>query len=100
MRPTRPPAARRGAFFAAVALAALAASPHRASAQEAGTVSASGTMRRAIAREDGSYRLILPPGRYELRARLVGYAVARESVTVTARQTQTRDFRQTRAATT
>jgi iron complex outermembrane receptor protein len=79
------------------------------------TVTASGTTRAAITRDDGSYRLILPPGRYELRARLIGYAAVRESVTVAPRSTSravevvqasgaaantVRDFSLTRAVTT
>jgi iron complex outermembrane recepter protein len=78
------------------------------------TVTASGTTRVATTRDDGSYRLILPPGRYELRARLIGYAAVRESVTVAPRSGAAevvqaseagggavgRDFRLTRAATT
>jgi iron complex outermembrane receptor protein len=69
-------------------------------ALQGATVSASGTTRVAAARSDGSYRLVLPPGRYELRARLVGYAAAVESVTVAAGQAVSRDFQLSRAATT
>src|ERR671916_1232522 len=61
------------------------------------TVTASGTTRVAVTRDDGSYRLVLPPGRYELRARLLGYTAARESVTVVGRESVTRDFRLARA---
>src|SRR5918997_5035093 len=85
--------------FSAALAAALVAFPSMAAAQEAravtgrvtgengeplqgATVTASGTTRVAVTRDDGSYRLVLPPGRYELRARLVGYTAARESVTV------------------
>jgi iron complex outermembrane receptor protein len=106
----------RRRFYAALAIALVALSS-AAAAQEAGTVTgrvlgevgeplqgatvtASGTTRVAVAREDGSYRLVLPPGRYELRARLVGYSAARDSVTVVARETVNRDFRLTRAVTT
>src|SRR5918999_2939674 len=80
------------------------------------TVTASGTTRVAVARDDGTYRLVLPPGRYELRARLVGYTAARESVTVAprtaargievvqasdaGRNVVDRDFRLSRAVTT
>jgi iron complex outermembrane receptor protein len=107
---------RRTRVYPAFAFA-LVVMPSAAAAQDAGTVTgrvigetgeplqgatiaASGTTRVAAAREDGSYRLVLPPGRYELRARLVGHAAARESVTVVARQTVNRDFRLTRAVTT
>ncbi|MFN2565614.1 MAG: TonB-dependent receptor domain-containing protein [Gemmatimonadaceae bacterium] len=80
------------------------------------TVTASGTTRLAVTRDDGTYRLVLPPGRYELRARLVGYAAVRESVTVAPRgpsrgvevvqaseaagNTLNRDFQLARAVTT
>jgi iron complex outermembrane receptor protein len=64
------------------------------------TLSASGTTRTAVTRDDGSYRLVLPPGRYELSARLVGYAALRESVTVAPRETVNRDFSLRRAVTT
>ena len=78
------------------------------------TVSVSGTTRTAVTRDDGTYRLALPPGRYELRARLVGYAAVRESVTVAPRSAGgvevvqaseagamlTRDFKLARAVTT
>ncbi len=75
------------------------------------TVTVSGTTRTAVTREDGTYRLALPPGRYELRARLVGYAAVRESVTVAPRSSEvvqaseanatlSRDFKLARAVTT
>jgi iron complex outermembrane recepter protein len=80
------------------------------------TVTASGTTRVAVTRDDGSYRLVLPPGRYQLRARLIGYAAVRESVTVAPRSSSragevvqasetagnavNRDFRLARAVTT
>jgi iron complex outermembrane recepter protein len=76
------------------------------------TVTVSGTTRTAVTRGDGTYRLVLPPGRYELRARLVGYAAMRESVTVSPRSAGevvqasqggslvTRDFKLARAVTT
>lgn len=49
-------------------------------------------------RTDGSYRLTLPPGRYELRVRLLGYSTARDSVTVTSGGTTTKNFVIERAA--
>jgi iron complex outermembrane receptor protein len=71
------------------------------------TIIVSGTTRTTLTREDGTYRLALPPGRYELRARLVGYAAVRESVTVAPRSSEviqasetSRDFRLARAVTT
>ena len=48
------------------------------------TVVASGTGRGTQARPDGTYRLALPAGRYEIRARMPGFTAARDSVTVTA----------------
>jgi iron complex outermembrane recepter protein len=63
------------------------------------TVSATGTQQGALTRGDGTYRLTARPGRYELRARLIGFTVARESVTVAAGTTTTRDFTLERSAT-
>ncbi|MCU0648597.1 MAG: TonB-dependent receptor [Gemmatimonadaceae bacterium] len=51
-----------------------------------------GTPRGAITREDGSYRIVLPAGRYELLVRLLGYRSTRASVTVAAGATLTQDF--------
>ena len=62
-------------------------------------VMVSGSARGANVKSDGSYRIVLPAGRYELRARLLGYVAARESVTVAAGETVSRDFRLARAAT-
>lgn len=62
------------------------------------SVAISGTQFGAIAKSDGTYRINLRPGRYELRARLIGYALARDSVTIRAGQTVTKDFTLTRAA--
>ncbi len=64
------------------------------------TVGVTGTPFGAITRGDGTYRLTLRPGRYELRARLIGYGVARDSVTVTAGGAATVNFRLSRAAST
>jgi len=64
------------------------------------TVAVSGTMRGATAGNDGTYRVTLPPGRYELRARLIGYASARDSVTVIAGSSVRHDFTLARSATT
>jgi iron complex outermembrane receptor protein len=61
-------------------------------------VSATGTTSGALTRADGSYRITLRPGRYELRARLIGYALARDTVVVAAGQTVSRNFRLTRSA--
>ncbi|MEP6991505.1 MAG: TonB-dependent receptor [bacterium] len=58
----------------------------------AGTVVATGTGRGTQTRADGSYRLTLTVGRYELRARAVGFASGRDSVTITAGGTATVNF--------
>ncbi|HEY3287926.1 MAG TPA: TonB-dependent receptor [Gemmatimonadaceae bacterium] len=62
------------------------------------SVAVAGTQFGAIARGDGMYRINLRPGRYELRARLIGYGLARDSVTIRAGQTVTMNFTLTRAA--
>lgn len=62
-------------------------------------VSLAGTTRGAIVRSDGSYRLTAPAGRYEIRARLLGYTPRADSVTVTAGSDVTKSFTLERAAT-
>ena len=64
------------------------------------SVSATGTVHGAIARGDGTYQFTLPAGRYEVRARAFGFAVAVDSITVTAGTTTTKDFAPQRIATT
>src|SRR5436190_2185697 len=66
----------------------------------AATIAVTGTPFGALTRGDGTYRLALRPGTYELRARLIGYASARDSVIVTAGGSATRNFRLSRAAST
>jgi iron complex outermembrane receptor protein len=56
------------------------------------TVVASGTGRGAQTRTDGTYRITLPVGRHELRARALGYTSAVDSVTITAGGTATVNF--------
>ena len=56
------------------------------------TVVASGTGRGAQTHADGTFRLTLPAGRFEVRARLVGFSSVRDSVTIIAGQTTTRTF--------
>jgi iron complex outermembrane recepter protein len=51
-----------------------------------------GSQQAAITRADGTYRLQLPPGRYELQAGLIGFAAVTQSVTVSAGHTTTLDF--------
>ncbi len=60
----------------------------------------SGTQSGTISRGDGGYRISLRPGRYEIRARLVGYGVASDSITIVAGGTITQDFTLQKAATT
>ena len=63
------------------------------------TVQISGTTFGAISRSDGSYRIAMRPGRYEMRVRLLGYTGARDSVTISAGQDQTRDYSLSRSIT-
>src|SRR5689334_13438849 len=63
------------------------------------TVSLAGTPRGAIVRSDGSFRLTAPAGRYEIRARLLGYTPRSDSVTVNAGSDVTKSFTLDRAAT-
>ncbi len=63
-------------------------------------VVAVGTGRGVQTRSDGGYRLTLPPGRYELRARAVGYTSARDSVTITSGGNTTVNFALERGAAT
>ncbi len=62
------------------------------------SVAVAGTQLGAIAKNDGTYRINLRPGRYELRARLIGYGLVRDSVTIRTGQTVTQNFTLTRAA--
>ena len=59
------------------------------------TVRAGG--RAAPSRADGRYRLVLPPGRYEVRVRALGFNTITDSVSVTAGGVTTADFTLTRA---
>ena len=56
------------------------------------TVVVTGMGRGAQTRQDGSYRITLPAGRYEVRARQIGYSSARDSATIVADQTTTLNF--------
>ena len=108
--------ARRLRYVARLAALLVATMPAIAAAQATGTVSgrvtdeggvpiagvsvaASGTQFGALTKNDGTYRFALRPGRYELRVRLIGYAPARDSVTVEEGASATRDFRLAHAAT-
>src|SRR5690348_5700162 len=63
------------------------------------TVSLAGTTRGAIVRSDGSYRITAPAGRYEIRARLLGYTPRADSITIAAGGDVTKSFNLDRAAT-
>jgi iron complex outermembrane receptor protein len=52
-----------------------------------------GTTIGVMTRSDGTYRVVLEPGSYELRVARIGYAAARDSVRVDAGATVTKDFR-------
>src|SRR4051812_6526600 len=64
------------------------------------TISASGTSRTVTVRSDGTYQITLPPGRYEVRARMPGFAVSADSATVSAATTAVVNFHVQRVATT
>ena len=55
-------------------------------------MSASGTQHATVAHSDGTFQLALPAGRYEIRARLLGYSPSADSVTITAGATITKNF--------
>jgi iron complex outermembrane receptor protein len=56
------------------------------------SVSFAGTPAGAITKADGSYRVTLRPGTYEMRVRLLGYASKRDTVIVVAGRSITRNF--------
>ena len=64
------------------------------------TVVVTGAGRATQTRSDGSYRFTLPAGRYEVRARLIGYSSGRDSATIVADQTTTLNFTVQRAVAT
>jgi iron complex outermembrane recepter protein len=59
-----------------------------------------GTGRGTQTRSDGSYRITLPAGRYEVRTRLIGFSSGRDSATIVNDQTTTLNFTVRRAAAT
>src|SRR4029079_8517140 len=59
-----------------------------------------GTGRGTQTRQDGTYRMTVPAGRYEVRTRLIGYSSGRDSATIVAGQTTTLDFAVRRSAAT
>src|SRR5688572_15710997 len=52
-----------------------------------------GSTTGVMTRTDGTYRLALAPGSYQLRVSRIGYAAARDSVRLDAAVTVTKDFR-------
>src|SRR5688572_24445502 len=52
-----------------------------------------GSTTGVMTRTDGTFRLALAPGRYELRVSRIGYAAARDSVRLDAAVSVTKDFR-------
>ncbi|HEY0810339.1 MAG TPA: TonB-dependent receptor, partial [Longimicrobiales bacterium] len=52
----------------------------------------------AVTRGDGTYRLQLPPGTYDLHVSVLGFAAATQQITITGGQTTTRDFALTESA--
>lgn len=98
----------RGALFGSFLALPFLAAP--ATAQETGTISGKvseertdqavqgasiiviGTQLGTLTRADGSYRLSLRPGTYELRVRMLGYAGKTVAVTVAAAGTTTQNF--------
>jgi len=58
----------------------------------AATVRAIGTQSATTTRADGTYRLVLPAGSYDLRATFIGYAAGQETVTVPGGASVSRNF--------
>ena len=61
------------------------------------SVYAVGTTVGAVTRDDGTYRFSIAPGRYELRARYLGYGVVSEMIDVPEGGSVTRNFTLSRA---
>jgi len=110
MQPTLPRALRASALAFALALA-----PITAVAQSSGTIAGRVTSnsapvvgatvsttggRSAITRSDGTYRLVLPAGRYQVNARRIGFVTATDSAIVTPGGTTTLDFSLVQSVTT
>lgn len=55
-------------------------------------ISVVGTQRTATTREDGSYQLLLSPGRHVLRANKIGYGPVVDTVMIVAGETLTQNF--------
>jgi iron complex outermembrane receptor protein len=65
---------------------------------QSASVQVVGTQYGALTGANGSYRLQLRPGTYELRVRLIGYGTTQETVVVTDGGAVTQDFRLSKAA--
>ena len=63
-------------------------------------VTITGTPASVTARADGSYQLGLAPGRYEVRARLLGYSPVMDSVTIVADAATNKNLQMQNVATT
>jgi iron complex outermembrane receptor protein len=119
VRSVRSPRLAPRSLTYALGVAVALAGPARVSAQEASgtvagkvtavdgnaplagvTVFVTGAATGALTRNDGTYRIALRPGKYELRVRYIGWAGVHDSVTVAAGQTTTKDFALTRSPTT
>ncbi len=61
-------------------------------------IAIAGTQSGAISDASGHYRIALRPGRYEMRVRFLGYSATKDSVTVVAGKTVTKDFALQKAA--
>jgi iron complex outermembrane receptor protein len=64
------------------------------------TVFVTGAQAGAYTRPDGTYRISLRPGTYELRVRYIGWTGTHDTVVVASGQTTTKDFSLTRSPTT
>jgi iron complex outermembrane receptor protein len=64
------------------------------------TIFVTGAQTGALSRTDGSYRIVLRPGKYELRVRYIGWVGTHDSVVVAAGQTTMKDFSLERSPTT
>src|SRR5215207_4681308 len=56
------------------------------------TIFVTGAQTGALSRSDGTYRIALRSGKYELRVRYIGWTGTHDSVVVAAGQTVTKDF--------
>ena len=64
------------------------------------TIFVTGTQTGAITRSDGTFRIALRPGTYDLRVRFIGWVGVHDSVSVRSGQTTAKDFTLARSPTT